>query len=120
MGPMRRHPTWVRMLFLAVAFQGVTPDPSSLVSVVGFRLLFHFMGAPDGWDLAEDSIEVVSGLAPGNASRVTRRHDHASVEIIPSIRLIVKVTGASAAPACCGGSLLQSHDPLSALGRFRC
>jgi hypothetical protein len=108
------------MLLLAVAFQGVTPDASSLVSAVGFRLLFHFMGAPDDGDLAQNSIEVVSGLAPRNASRVTRRHDEAPLEIIPSIRLIVKLSGVSAARDGCCGSIVQSHDPLSALGRFRC
>jgi hypothetical protein len=108
------------MLFLAVAFQGVTPDPSSVVSAVGFRVLFHFMGAPDDWDLAQDSIEVVSGLAAGNASRVTRRHDQAPLEIIPSVRLIMKLSGVSAARDCCCGSIVQYHDPLPALGRFQC
>jgi hypothetical protein len=120
MGLMRRCPTWVRILFLAVALQGVTPDASNLVFAAGFRLLFQFMGAPDDWDLAQDSIEVVSGLPPGNASRMTRRHDEAPLEIIPSIRLIVKLSGVSASRDCCCGSIVQSHDPLSALSRFRC
>jgi hypothetical protein len=108
------------MLLLAVAFQGVTPDASNLVSAVGFRLLFHLTGAPDGWDLSQGSIEIISGLAAGNASDVTGRHDQASLEMILSNRLIMRLSGVSAASACCCGRIVQSHDPLPALGRFRC
>jgi hypothetical protein len=120
MAPTRRRSTWFWILFLAVAFQGITPDACTVVSTVGFRLLIQLMGACDDWDLTQDTIEVVSGLAARKASHVTARRDQGPLEIIPSIRHIMMLSGASYASACCCGSIEPSDDRLSALGRLRC
>ena len=108
------------MLLLAVAFQGITPDTSNLVSTIGFRLLINLVGASYDWDLSQDAIEVISVPAARKASDENARQELAPLEVTPSIRLNVELLEASAASLCFCGSTVQSHDRLPGLGRFRC